>query len=801
MSAELTRQSSRYHEVFDFLVEQVKLPAASADGYAVRLVDDGYDTVDLLLGLSVQALKVDFAFKAGHALQLEKVRTEVDRVSSAAMGGGGSSSATISSATVDSFEEELSAMTKVDVDAFAEHLGLDEETILYVAEDKDTEEETKSFLVAAILDELQVGGALYTQGIAAVKKRAKAFGLSTEAIKAASTGKVDKKASLLRLIFDEIKRQAGIGAVVAESVAPLYPSGLAIGEPVGRSLGDGSTVELAVLADGKHEIVGRGGSGVVVVGIRTRRSGVTERVACKTLVAGSSEKDVQKFHREYEINLRASQNCAGAVRTYGCVHINGSLYLVMKLYASDFAELLEQQEGPLPLLDAVHFGLQICAALSELHLAGIVVRDLKPSNLLVDTSKKLVISDFGIAGLLDMTSITTNGQAGTAQYMSPEQFDSDLGKATEPTDVWAWACIMVQMLSGQTPWPGATANVIMGNLFKKKTPQLPERVACPAELRELLTRCFRIVPAERPTTPEVEAVLRTIAASLETDKKSALRMTADALLQGSWAKRDSYTFVRLVDVVDVTDSEQNVRYEQYKARLAAELGGGDHTTADWETTYCQLLFHGCAEEALPLIAKEGFRKDKQTTSAGSWQRFGPGFYFALQASKSHEYPIGLMRALESGTHTRSMLLCKVVKGRVYRTEQNIDTLQGKAPEGFESVLGVATADGSLKYDELVVYDPAAILPWLKVTYEFIKKIQAAASAGQGSIEEPQHSSEEELLKSEGEDEAFMDEIEQLQKDRGMPIRALKAGVIRAGVEPDSAKVGNLRAGEVFEILE
>ena len=88
---------------------------------------------------------------------------------------------------------------------------------------------------------------------------------------------------------------------------------------------------------------------------------------------------------------------------------------------------------------------------------------------------------------------------------------------------------------------------------------------------------------------------------------------------------------------------------------------------------------------------------------------GPGFYFALQASKSHEYPPREMQVLPPGTHSRSMLLCKVAKGKVFRSERNMDTLT-QPPDGFHSVLGVATEEGPLNYDELVVYDEAAILP-------------------------------------------------------------------------------------------
>ena len=67
-----------------------------------------------------------------------------------------------------------------------------------------------------------------------------------------------------------------------------------------------------------------------------------------------------------------------------------------------------------------------------------------------------------------------------------------------------------------------------------------------------------------------------------------------------------------------------------------------------------------------------------------------------------------------------MLLCRVAKGKVFRTEVNMDHLQGAAPDGYHSVLGIATKDGPLNYDEYVVYNPAAIQPWLKCVYEFEK---------------------------------------------------------------------------------
>lgn len=108
------------------------------------------------------------------------------------------------------FKQQLRGMSKQDVSKFAETLGLDEDAVIDVAEDKDSDEEAKEFLTEEILREIDTGGQLYQQGIKRVKDRAKALGLSTDEIKEATSGADDKKEAVLRLIFQKIKSEAGI---------------------------------------------------------------------------------------------------------------------------------------------------------------------------------------------------------------------------------------------------------------------------------------------------------------------------------------------------------------------------------------------------------------------------------------------------------------------------------------------------------------------------------------------------------------------------------------------------------------
>ena len=645
-------------------------------------------TVALFDELTVQELHDDFSFLKGHARKVEKSQRErgVGRFQQGNPEPEPEPELELEPLDEKALLAELSGLKPTALARRAERMGVADEKVDAV----DDEDDPKSYLIALILE------------------HARQYG---------HTSSGSSRAGL---------RSGGAGGSSSPRAAGS-PSSRSTDEPVGTYLGDGSTIELTH----PSEIIGRGGSGVVYVGLKKRRSGASERVACKTLVSGAIERDVQRFAREYEIALRASHSCTGAARTYGLVTIEGKLYLIMKLYQKgDFAHLLQQRQGPLPVPEAIAFGLQICCALGELHRAGIVVKDLKPSNLLVDTDDKLVISDFGIAGLVDVTvTSTTTGQGGTAQYMSPEQFDSELGSPKEPTDIWAWACIMVQMLTGLPPWPSnATPQVIMANLLvKKQRPQLPETGEAPAELRDLLRRCFGHDPMTRPLPTEIEVSLRDIRTNLESapildpNRPTSLAVRgpgteaythADSLLQNTWVKRDEYEFMKLIEVKEVDNPRMQRRYKAYKESMPAEVLNGNEV----------LLFHGCAEEVIESICQNGLLKKYWTTAAGAWQRFGPGFYFALQSSKSHDYPLLPMRALTPGQHTRSMILFKVAKGKVYVTHENMDDLNG-APPGFHSVHGQAGTHrdgGHLRFDEVVVYEEAAMLPYAVVTYMFKK---------------------------------------------------------------------------------
>eukprot|EP01047_Picozoa_sp_COSAG01_P044025 COSAG01_NODE_3950_length_5502_cov_2.057561_1_plen_979_part_00 len=190
---------------------------------------------------------------------------------------------------------------------------------------------------------------------------------------------------------------------------------------------------------------------------------------------------------------------------------------------------------------------------------------------------------------------------------------------------------------------------------------------------------------------------------------SDLFSLASSQLESTWTKDELYEINEIVEVLQIRNNALTKRYEEYRSRLPA----GNEIT----------LFHGCSDSAIVSIAEQGFLKSKQKT--GTWQRFGHGFYFAKDSSKAHEYPLDDMDSLTKGTdHTRSLLMCKVARGKVLKTTEDIKHLT-EAPRGYHSVHGQATKGrkGGLKYDEIVVYEEAAVLPYAVVKYRFTKKVE------------------------------------------------------------------------------
>lgn len=163
-------------------------------------------------------------------------------------------------------------------------------------------------------------------------------------------------------------------------------------------------------------------------------------------------------------------------------------------------ECLLQDRGELPWREVVDLTIQLCDALQYAHDKSVVHRDLKPSNLMITVDGKLKLTDFGIAKDLERTTqLTAPGRTlGTAAYMAPEQIRGTPA-VSHKTDLYALGVLMYQMLTGKTPFDGASAVVLMHCHINEAPPRPGDKVAeLPKELNELEVKLMAKAPADRP---------------------------------------------------------------------------------------------------------------------------------------------------------------------------------------------------------------------------------------------------------------------------------------------------------------
>jgi serine/threonine kinase PknH len=198
------------------------------------------------------------------------------------------------------------------------------------------------------------------------------------------------------------------------------------------------------------ELLGRGGMGEVWRAYDTATNNRT--VAIKLLPAHLAQDDmyVQRFRREADAAARLNNPHIIPIHTYG--EIDGRLYVDMRLIEGrDLQEVLA--EGPLEPGRAVRIIEGVALALQAAHKVGLVHRDVKPSNILLDENDFAYLIDFGIAQAADETRLTgTGAMIGTFHYMAPERFR--VSEADARADIYGLTCVLYECLTGSPPFPG-----------------------------------------------------------------------------------------------------------------------------------------------------------------------------------------------------------------------------------------------------------------------------------------------------------------------------------------------------------
>jgi serine/threonine protein kinase len=266
-----------------------------------------------------------------------------------------------------------------------------------------------------------------------------------------------------------------------------------------------------MLAD-RYELgdrLGRGGMGDVW---RAFDSVLRREVAVKTVDLDVADDSVTLERFQREAMATASLSHANVVTVFDAGIDGHTAYLVMELLPGPTLAALVNARGPLPVDQAVDYAAQAAAALSAAHAVGVVHRDIKPGNLMLDGEGRLKVVDFGIARLSQANAArltATDTTVGSATFMSPEQARGE--QATESSDVYALGCVLMTLLTGSPPFAAEQPIVVLGQHLREPTPRVSSRRPdVPPALDELVAAMLAKDPAGRP--PDAEAVRSRLAA-------------------------------------------------------------------------------------------------------------------------------------------------------------------------------------------------------------------------------------------------------------------------------------------------
>jgi streptogramin lyase/predicted Ser/Thr protein kinase len=259
-------------------------------------------------------------------------------------------------------------------------------------------------------------------------------------------------------------------------------------------------------------LIARGGMGVVY---RATHLGLERPVALKVIARELADRDGFRERFLRESRLAASLDHPAVVPVYDSREVDGELIVAMRLVAGGDLRKTIDRDGPLQPRRAIALLGQVAEALDAAHAAGIVHRDVKPHNVLIE-GERAFLSDFGLAKALgDSGAASGNSVVGTAQYMSPEQWRG--GAAGPAADIYSLGCVLYEGLTGIAPFarkdadtepeiPAGLEGVIERAVAKDPADRYPSAGALIAAARERQSgelAATRVLsePAERPTDP------------------------------------------------------------------------------------------------------------------------------------------------------------------------------------------------------------------------------------------------------------------------------------------------------------
>src|SRR5712692_1360783 len=268
-------------------------------------------------------------------------------------------------------------------------------------------------------------------------------------------------------------------------------------QPTGSIAEFQTTLQLGTVFGNRYEILrqlGQGGMGAVY----QARDRELDRLVAMKVIRPELATRPDILHRfKQELILARQVTHRNVIRILDLGQADGVKFITMEFIEGQDLKTLLTQKGRLPADEAVRIIQQVCLALEAAHAEGVVHRDLKPQNIMLDNQGRVWVMDFGIARSVELGGMTQTGAlVGTPEYMSPEQVRGEHVDAR--SDLFTLGIIFYELLTGKMPYQADTA---MGTMFKRTK----ERAAPPTQLdpnvpqflSDVVGKCLEIEPQRR----------------------------------------------------------------------------------------------------------------------------------------------------------------------------------------------------------------------------------------------------------------------------------------------------------------
>lgn len=330
--------------------------------------------------------------------------------------------------------------------------------------------------------------------------------------------------------------------------------------------------------------VGRGGMGAV---FEAEQVSLGRRVALKILRFGSvSDKDaIERFQREAE--TIAGLHHTNIVPVYFVGSERGVNYYAMQfIEGRNLAEVMSDHDAKLDPMQVAEWALQAAEALSHAHRRGVIHRDVKPSNLILDKDNRLWLTDFGLARRADDVTLSMTGMLlGTPRYMSPEHARASSKRIDQRSDLFSLGATLYELLTRTPAFPGDVPHdVIQKILGNEPVPIRQLNAEVPRDLETIVMKCLAKEPTERyATADDLASDLR----ALLEDRPIRARRASSFEQAKRWLKQNQrsvsqvstaavltlvLTFTTILSWVGYQSwNSSNIRFDAQKPPLVAEL--------------------------------------------------------------------------------------------------------------------------------------------------------------------------------------------------------------------------------------